>query len=134
MTTREEIVAEARTWIGTPFHHQGRVKGRGVDCAGLIVGTARACGIAAGDMSGYSRTPSGGMLQEELERQCDRVSEALPGDIYLMRFEREPQHVAFATDIGVLHAYANARTVAEHVLDDKWRRRIVAVYRLRGIE
>ena len=28
----------ARTWIGTPYHHQARVKGHGCDCIGLIIG------------------------------------------------------------------------------------------------
>lgn len=26
-----EAVAEALTWLGTPYHHQGRVKGVGVE-------------------------------------------------------------------------------------------------------
>jgi len=30
------ILEEARSWIGTPYHHKGRVKGVGVDCGGLI--------------------------------------------------------------------------------------------------
>lgn len=34
--TRAGILADARSWIGTPYHHKGRVKGVGVDCGGLI--------------------------------------------------------------------------------------------------
>ena len=36
---RAAVVAEARSWIGTPYHHCADVKGRrgGVDCAMLIV-------------------------------------------------------------------------------------------------
>ena len=30
-----QIVTQARTWIGTPFHHQARLKGKGCDCLGL---------------------------------------------------------------------------------------------------
>ena len=29
---RENLVAEALTWLGTPYHHAGRVKGGGTDC------------------------------------------------------------------------------------------------------
>jgi cell wall-associated NlpC family hydrolase len=29
---RQAVIAEARTWIGTPFHHAACVKGAGVDC------------------------------------------------------------------------------------------------------
>jgi hypothetical protein len=33
---RTRIVEEARSWIGTPFVHEQRVKGRGVDCATIL--------------------------------------------------------------------------------------------------
>jgi cell wall-associated NlpC family hydrolase len=36
MHFREAIAAEAKSWIGTKYHHKGRVKGVGVDCGGLI--------------------------------------------------------------------------------------------------
>ena len=36
-----DIVTEARTWVRTPYHHQARLKGVGVDCAGLVIGVAR---------------------------------------------------------------------------------------------
>ena len=45
ITQSERIVAEAMTWIGTPYHHQACVKGAGVDCAMLIVGVARNIGL-----------------------------------------------------------------------------------------
>ena len=32
---REKLVAEALSWLGTPYHHAGRVKGGGVDCGML---------------------------------------------------------------------------------------------------
>ena len=39
MNTRlaNEAVAEAMTWLGTPHHHQGRVKGVGVDCGNSMI-------------------------------------------------------------------------------------------------
>lgn len=33
---RDEVIAEAKTWLGTPYQHKGRVKGVGVDCGGLL--------------------------------------------------------------------------------------------------
>jgi NlpC/P60 family putative phage cell wall peptidase len=41
MTTREQIVASARSWLGTPYHHQASVRGVGCDCLGLIRGLWR---------------------------------------------------------------------------------------------
>ncbi len=41
MIAREKIVAAARAWVGTPYHHQASVKGAGCDCLGLIRGIWR---------------------------------------------------------------------------------------------
>lgn len=38
---RTAIVAEALTWIGTPYRVAGRVKGAGVNCAQLLYGVAK---------------------------------------------------------------------------------------------
>lgn len=38
MPTSAEIVAEAKEWIGTPYIHQQRLKGRATDCVGLVIG------------------------------------------------------------------------------------------------
>ena len=35
--TARAVVTEARSWIGTPYHHAADVKGHGVDCAMLLV-------------------------------------------------------------------------------------------------
>lgn len=34
---RENTIAEARRWLGTPYHHGAAVLGAGVDCGGLLV-------------------------------------------------------------------------------------------------
>ena len=35
--TADDIVNAARECVGTPFRHQGRVLGVGLDCAGLVL-------------------------------------------------------------------------------------------------
>ena len=42
MPIRTRIIAEARAWIGTPYRHQGSLRGVGCDCLGLIRGVWRA--------------------------------------------------------------------------------------------
>ncbi len=42
---RAAVVAEAETWIGTPYHHMGRIKGAGVDCLTLLAEVYEAAGI-----------------------------------------------------------------------------------------
>ena len=41
LITRAAIVAEARSWLGTPYHHQASRKGAGADCLGLVRGVWR---------------------------------------------------------------------------------------------
>lgn len=33
---RQKVVEIAKSWIGTPYHHAGRVKGAGADCLTLL--------------------------------------------------------------------------------------------------
>ena len=33
---RKAVIAEAETWLGTPYHHMARVKGVGCDCLTLL--------------------------------------------------------------------------------------------------
>lgn len=44
---RAAIVAEAYSWLRTPYHHQARVKGAGVDCVWLLIEVFRTTGIVA---------------------------------------------------------------------------------------
>jgi cell wall-associated NlpC family hydrolase len=43
--TREAVLQEARTWIGTPFRHQAMVKQAGVGCGTFLIGVYGACGF-----------------------------------------------------------------------------------------
>lgn len=131
--TRDEIVAAARSYLGTRYHHQGRNRA-GIDCAGLIVCVARDLGVEVGDVAGYARTPDGDSLRRAVEGQAVRVATAQPGDILLMRFDGDPQHLAIMTDYGMIHSYAQARRVVEHRVDAEWAKRIVAAYQFPGVE
>ena len=42
---RDAVVAEAKTWLGTPWRHMQRIKGVGVDCANLPAAVYEACGV-----------------------------------------------------------------------------------------
>ena len=138
------IIAAARAEIGTPFRHQGRVTGKALDCAGLVVTVAAAIGADYIDQQGYSRHPSDGLLEAALDIQpcLERIALAdmQAGDVLLMRFSGDPQHLAIhagfneqAQSETIIHAEIRARKVCEHRLSDEWRGRIVRVYRFRGV-
>ena len=62
MPERSVIVAAARRWIGTPYHHQGSLRGAGCDCLGLVRGVWRDLyGTGARDAAAlYARLGRGG--------------------------------------------------------------------------
>lgn len=132
-----DIVSKAREYVGTRWLHQGRVKGVGVDCIGLVVCVARELGLCDYDTTNYSRIPDGKVLRAGLDANMVlvRKSAMQPGDVLLIRFEEEPQHVAIVSDmggrLGIIHAYAQVRKVTEHGLDELWLARTVGVYRFK---
>lgn len=130
----DDFVAAARSYIGTPFHHQGRLPQVGLDCAGVVVCAAKACGYVVGDVAGYGRIPSNGLLEQAVLGHCDRVdlSQARSGDVFLFRFRQEPQHLAVFADGMLIHAYSAVGKVVENSFDATWRARLVGCYRLRG--
>ena len=140
MTTVEDIITEARSWVGTPFHHQGRAKGSGCDCAGLILEVARAFHLTEFQWTDYEHMPDGVMLKQTCDEHMDRITpaEAQPGDVVLFKFEEYPQHLGFLGDyvfggLSLIHALATARKVVEHRFDDQWMGCVDQYYRLRGI-
>lgn len=145
MTTGADVVTEARTWIGTRWRHQGRVKGVAVDCIGLIGGVALELGIPgayewAADKSlhRYGRLPDAEAIYAGCERFMDRVdlADVRAGDVVVMAFERDPQHFAIVSAIDpmyLIHAYTSVRKVVENGAGI-WRGRILRAYRFRAIE
>lgn len=128
----DDIVSAARQLIDTPFVHQGRLPGIGLDCAGLAIATATALGLPVADRTDYGRNPSGGLLEAALDAQpCLRriLSAPQPGDILLMRFAGDPQHLAILAGATMIHAWSTVGKVCEHDFDAAWQRRVVRVYR-----
>ncbi len=131
------IIASARACLGTPFLHQGRIPGVALDCAGLVIAVAQAIGAECVDQDGYSRSPSHGLLECALDEQpCLERVEAMdrrPGDVLLIRFAGDPQHLAIHTGETIIHSFASVGRVCEHRLSSVWAARIVCACRFRGL-
>lgn len=139
--TADDIIAIARSAIGTPFVHQGRVAGKGLDCVGLPMYVADRLGVEYVDVIGYPRRPEGGKLEATFDAHVEsgvlvrvKISEMQAGDFLMLRFGGQPQHLAIFTGENIIHSYQQVGKVCEHRLDDVWRRRIVRVYRMAGVE
>jgi NlpC/P60 family putative phage cell wall peptidase len=150
MVTRAQVLVEAREWIGTRYQHQAHQKRVATDCGGLVYGVGAKLGLFPRDVSqipespsfvGYARQARNGSLMRACELLMTEIpfEMAQPGDVFLMKFDGEPQHVGFfgAYQYGgfsLIHSYANARKVVESRMDEQWRSRIIATFVLPGVE
>ena len=80
--TPDMIVAEARTWLGVLWRHQGRTRA-GIDCVGLLVCVARALGLSDYDSTGYGRHAQGQSFVRHFQANMDGIAlaAARPGDV-----------------------------------------------------
>lgn len=133
------VVEAARECIGTPFRHQARVPGVGIDCVGLLVHCFRSLSLPYTDESGYPRDPFGRKLEKNLDSQPSLrridISEANAGDVLVMRMRMAPQHVAIHSGFIGGHAYIIHSSemhggVVEHRLDELWGSRVLRAYRM----
>jgi cell wall-associated NlpC family hydrolase len=145
------IVKQARTWLGTKYHHQGRLKKSanclgGVDCIGLVIGVANELSIcdiqgnllSLQDRTGYSMNPEKEKLAESFSSHLSLISQEQMqvGDILLFKFWKEPQHIGILSTyptggFGIIHCNSSSGSVVEQPLSDTWRRMITHVYRFK---
>lgn len=140
---REEIIAEARKWLGTPLEHHGRVMGKACDCLGLVEGVAQAFGHVVYDLLDYGPMPPPEkaiqVAETNLVPKPDGV-QPVASDIVLLSIGsvHEPRHFAIIGEHGgrltMIHASGHNRKVVEHTLSPHWRSRICRVYSFPGVE
>ena len=118
---RAAVVAEARSWIGTPYHNCADIKGVGVDCGMLLVRVFVDLNLCPPfDPRPY---PVDWHLHRSEERYLgfifDRGAETAqpqPGDVMVFRYGRCYSHggiVIAAEPLRIVHAYYQARMVIE---------------------
>lgn len=135
MITGKDIVSAARGWLGTPFLHQGRLKGKGCDCVGLAKGVAVELDIKVGDYLNYTRHPDPQLMLRLLRENLEEITveEAKEGDLYYMYFVNDPTHIAIKTDKGIIHSHLRVGKVVEQSLNKVWMKRIVKAFRYPGV-
>jgi len=112
LAQRAAIVAAAREWLGTPYHHLGDVPGVGVDCAMFLVRVFVDTGLVPRfdprpyPVDWHLHRGEERYLAAVLGRACE-VVEPKPGDIALYRFGRTLSHSALVVAWPrVIHAQA----------------------------
>ena len=139
---RENIVAAARGWIGTPYQHQASLQNVGCDCLGLVRGVWRHClGPEPEPVEPYSPDWAEAGGQERLMQAGLRHFSAAdpaniqPGDVLLFRWRSHvpAKHLAIATSPEtMIHAHDGA-CVAEVAIGAWWRRRIAFAFAFPGL-
>lgn len=130
---RVDVVAAARQWLGTPYHHQASLRGVGCDCLGLVRGVWRdLLGPEPEAPPPYSRHWAGSRGEEALALAAARhllpvpPVAARPGDVLLFRWRSHAPagHCAIlvAPD-AMIHAHDGA-AVCEVAFTPWWRRHL----------
>lgn len=141
MTLQERIVEEARSWNGTRFQHQGRIKGRGVDCANFVALVAKGAGLPVEIPANYRPREDGTVMLRLLNEHMELITleEVQPGDVMALcdeslRDPEIPRHLVFVSDVTpktIFVVHASEHGVREHRTDSHWRKRIHSVWRLK---
>jgi NlpC/P60 family putative phage cell wall peptidase len=138
MNKRDEIVQEARKWLGTPYRAQAHVLGVGVDCVNLVNEVLCAVGAHERRELPVYRARPNGTLQDQVGEYLNRIPiiQADTGDVLLFKHPTMgPSHLALLTSkTTIIHAYMMNRRVIEHSIDDRWRKMIAAAFRAKGVE
>ena len=129
---RGRVVAEARLWAGTPYHHKAGIMGVACDCAYLLLVSYAGAGlIAAFTPESYTRDWHLHRGEEKYLFVVERYARAVDGDetpiqerdqsfkvasadILMFRHGRTYSHAAIVTEWPyIIHAYAQAGIVVE---------------------
>lgn len=142
---RDRVVAEARDWLGTPWHHMARVKHGGVDCAQFLCAVFEASGLTPHIDLGYypmdwhlhnDRPRFLEILAQHAEPVADAEA-ALPGDVAMFRFGRHAAHGAIVVGWPlIIHAYRDERmvTLSDARAHQGLAARLAGVWRVQGLE
>lgn len=135
--TRERVITLARSWIGTPYHHQASVRGVGTDCLGLVRGIWRDLyGRDAETPPAYSRDWAEASGRETMLEAAARHLIAIPAEaatagnviVFRLRAGTVAKHAAIlSSGTTMIHAIEGA-PVSEVPLSPWWRRRIAAAF------
>lgn len=123
MSTREQIIKRARSYIGTRYALQGCSRPVGLDCGQFPLLVGRDLGITSLEFLGYADSPDGRTYERLLDENLIRLPEiegaqkpnlwnARPADILAFDFGDGTQHISIISNwdgrrFTVIHAVRN---------------------------
>lgn len=118
---RIEAVAEATSWLRTPYHHAACKKGGGVDCAFLLIGVFSAPRVGLVDFFRPDHYPPDWAMHRDEERYLGWLDqyarpitgEPKPADVAVFKVGRCFSHAGIVTTWPLMiHASASDRIVS----------------------
>jgi cell wall-associated NlpC family hydrolase len=139
MTEQEQraaIVAEAKSWLGTPYHHYGKLKGIGADCSQMPIKVYAAAGVFEDFDTGPYPTDWHLHRAEErylgfVRRRAREITlrEVKPGDFAVFKIGRCFAHGAIVIDWPlVIHAYIRRGVVYGEATKGEFANRAVKYF------
>lgn len=148
--SREDIVKEVRSYVGTPFAHQGRTPKKGLDCVGVPISVCLKFKIPFTDKTDYPKMPRPEMVRAGLEENLLPLGKFGWKQGCVLRMytgrnmpklaaaralfvESRARHVVVVTSNGYVHADFDIGRVVESGLSDDFRERIAEAYDFPGV-
>lgn len=132
MTLREQVVEEALTWLGTPYHHLACLKGVGVDCGRFLEGVGKVLGVIPASFTPATYSPQHHLHRREevyrdyfLRMGCTIVpwEDMTPGVMITFRLGHVVSHSGiYMPNNQIIHAIAG-RGVIMHAMQGAWVQR-----------
>lgn len=143
MAPASAIVETVLGYCGTPYVHQGRLPGVGMDCPAPAILAARHHGLVAPDfdIQGYEREPDGETLQAFCDVHMERTTELLPATVLLCAFRQgRPRHLGVLVDATPGRMYwvhaesrAHREVMKSRLVFGSLAMRLVQAYRIPGV-
>ena len=135
---QQAVVEEARSWLRTPYCHQGRVKGAGIDCAMILADVYHAVGLIPYiDPRPYP--PDWHMHKSDerylgwVHQYADRVQTPEPGDVVLYKYGRCVSHGGIVIDWPtIIHSYSGVGCTLDKGDGEFLSGRLYGFYRVRS--
>jgi hypothetical protein len=126
----------AKSYIGTPFRHQGRSPHFGLDCAGVLVCALEGAGVRVNDCRVYDRVPPRDLLQSMVELHGFTESTRPPKTddvcLFWMRNRRLVIHCGVVVEDGRSLIHVEAGRAVEAVPLRLWSEQLAATYTYKG--
>ncbi len=124
---KQRVLEEATSWLGTKYHHMGRIKGVGVDCSMLLAEVYHAAGLMPKIVvkpyphDWHLHRSRELYIEELLEHATEVEGPPQVGDIALFQFGRTFSHGAIVEEWPVvIHSYLGLGVVRENVEQATW--------------